>query len=252
MQAKFSVVLITKNAAQHLSKCLESCQFADEIVVIDSGSEDETVAIANSYGAKTIYQKWLGFGPQKQFAIEQASHDWVLCLDADEWLSVKLSTNIKNILTYPQCLAYRFPRSNRFMGKFLRHGEGYPDLSLRLFDRRYAKWSNDSVHEKVITSSTVGTLQGDLMHESGEDIALYLSKQNRYTTLQALTLHTRGKKAGTAKLVFSPILRFFKFYIFKQGFRDGLPGFVHITIGCMNSFIKYAKLRELTRLKSLK
>jgi len=137
-------------------------------------------------------------------------------------------------------------------GKFLRHGEGYPDLSLRLFDRRYAKWSNDSVHEKVITSSTVGTLQGDLMHESGEDIALYLSKQNRYTTLQALTLHTRGKKAGTAKLVFSPILRFFKFYIFKQGFRDGLPGFVHITIGCMNSFIKYAKLRELTRLKSLK
>ena len=249
MQALFSVVLITQNAAGHLAKCLGSCSFADEIVVVDSGSTDETIAIANTYGAKVIHKTWQGFGPQKHFAVQQAKHDWVLCLDADEWLSQELSSNINKILSYPQHAAYRFPRCNKFMGRFLRHGEGYPDLSLRLFDRRQAQWSNDAVHEYVITSAAVGVLKGDLMHESGEDIALYLNKQNRYTTLQAHTLHARGKKISTSKLVLSPILRFFKFYLLRQGFRDGLPGFVHICIGCMNSFVKYAKLRELYRLE---
>lgn len=250
MQATLSVVLITCNAADHLEKCLDSCRLADEIVVVDSGSEDRTLEIARRYGARIVHQDWLGFGRQKQFAVSQACNDWVLCLDADEWLSITLSNNIKEILRYPQHPAYRFARCNRFMGRFLRHGEGYPDWNLRLFDRRRARWSDDDVHEYVITDGPVGSIAGDLMHESGEDIARYIHKQNRYTTLQAETLYRRGKKVSTARMLISPLTRFIKFYLVRQGFRDGVPGLVHIAIGCMNSFIKYAKLRELYRLES--
>lgn len=250
MSEPISVVLITKNAAALLEKCLQSCAFADEIVVVDSGSSDRTLAIASVYKAKVIHQDWLGFGPQKQFAIEQASHDWVLCLDADEWLSDTLINEIKVLMTKPTGHAWRFARSNKFMGRFLKYGEGYPDYSLRLFHRRHARWSDDLVHEYVIADGEIGTLKGDLMHESGEDIARYLEKQNRYTTLQAEALFQRGKKAGAGKLVFSPLLRFIKFYLVRQGFRDGLPGLVHISIGCFNSYIKYAKLIELHRLAS--
>lgn len=249
MLAPFSVVLITKNAATHLETCLRSCTEVAEIIVVDCGSNDQTIEIAEKFGARVILQAWLGFGPQKQFAVDQASHDWVLCLDADEWLSIELLNNIKHILSYPQFTAYRFARCNKFMGRFLRHGEGYPDLSLRLFDRRHAHWSDDLVHEYVVAEGEVGRLDGDLMHESGEDIARYLEKQNRYTSLQAEMLHARGKRVSVGKMLLSPVLRFVKFYFFRQGFRDGLAGLVHIAIGCMNSFIKYAKLRELYRLE---
>ncbi len=248
MSEALSVVLITKNAETQLEKCLQSCAFADEIVVVDSGSTDRTLAIASAYKAKVIHQDWLGFGPQKQFAVAQASHDWVLCLDADEWLSDKLRNEIMQLLENPGAYAWRFARSNKFMGRFLKFGEGYPDYSLRLFHRQHARWSDDAVHEYVQTNGKVGTLAGDLMHESGEDIALYLSKQNRYTSLQAEALYQRGKQCGLAKLVFSPLTRFIKFYLVRQGFRDGLPGLVHISIGCFNSYIKYAKLIELHRL----
>ncbi|WP_252346127.1 MULTISPECIES: glycosyltransferase family 2 protein [unclassified Paludibacterium] len=242
-------MLITLNAAAHLEKCLQSCQFADEIVVVDSGSHDATLEIAQRYGARTIEQAWLGFGPQKQFAVDQASHDWVLCLDADEWLSEELANNIKAILSYPQHECYHFARCNKFMGRFLRHGEGYPDLSLRLFDRRKAHWSDDKVHEYVVTNSAVGRIAGDLMHESGEDIAHYLNKQNQYTSLQARQMFENRKNVSLAKMLLSPLIRFIKFYLVRQGWRDGLPGLVHISIGCMNSFIKYAKLREFYRLE---
>lgn len=248
MRNALSVVLITKNAGVSLRKCLDSCRWADEILLVDSGSSDDTQTIAMDYGARFIHQDWLGFGPQKQFAVRQASHDWVLCLDADEWLSEELTTEINGLLNNPQQMAYRFARCNRFMGRFLRHGEGYPDLSLRLFHRAHARWSDDAVHETVLTEGPVGRLQGDLMHESGEDVALYLAKQNRYTSLQAEMLYKRGKTVGVGKLLFSPLLRFVKFYLLRQGFRDGLPGFVHIAIGCFNSYIKYAKLIELHRL----
>ncbi|KZE28868.1 glycosyltransferase family 2 protein [Crenobacter luteus] len=249
MVLSISVVLITKNAAHSLKACLDSCRFADEVVLVDSGSRDDTIAIANTYGARVIHQDWLGFGPQKQFAVGQARNDWVLCLDADEWLSETLRNEIIGLPRHPQAVAYRFPRCNKFMGRFLRHGEGYPDMSLRLFDRRRARWSDHAVHEYVIADGPVGTLSGDLMHESGEDISVYLAKQNRYTDLQADALFVAGKRVGALKLVSSPLLRFFKFYLVRQGFRDGLPGLVHILIGCFNSFVKYAKLLEKQRLE---
>ena len=134
-----------------------------------------------------------------------------------------------------------------FLGRWLRHGEGYPDWSPRLFDRRSARWSDDAVHEKVLYAVTPGTLAGDLLHESAEDLARYLDKQNRYTTLAAEQLYERGRRAGAFSLIASPLVRFFKFYILRLGFLDGLAGLVHISIGCMNSYLKYAKLIELHR-----
>lgn len=242
-----SVVLITLNAAAQLSECLASVAFADEVVVVDSGSTDGTAEVAAKFGARVLQKEWLGFGPQKQFAVAQAANDWVLCLDADERVSPELAASITRELQAPGAKVYRMARCNRFLGRWLRHGEGYPDWSPRLFDRRHARWSDDAVHEKVLYEGTAGTLQGDLLHDSAEDLRRYLEKQNRYTTLAAEALHARGRRAGMAHLLFSPLLRFFKFYVLRLGFLDGLPGLVHIAIGCTNSFMKYAKLQELSR-----
>jgi glycosyltransferase involved in cell wall biosynthesis len=245
MAEPLSVVIIARDAAPSLPACLKSAGFADEILLVDSGSTDDTVAVAQGHGARVLHQDWLGFGPQKQFAVEQARHRWVLCLDADERVSEGLRAAIQDALATPAFRAYRMPRCNRFMGRWLRHGEGYPDLSLRLFDRENARWSDDPVHEKVVTDLPVGTLEGDLLHESQDSIAQYLEKQNRYTTLQAERLWEAGRQGSAGQMVLSPLLRFLKFYLLRRGFLDGLPGFVHIAIGCFNSFVKYAKLREL-------
>ena len=244
MRQPFSVAIITLNAATQLEACLQSVRFADDIVVVDSGSTDGTQALAERYGARVIDQTWLGFGPQKQFAVNAARHDWVLCLDADERVTPQLQTAIEHTLTQPTNSAYRFARCNRFLGRYLKHGEGYPDWSLRLFDRRQARWSDDAVHEKVVANGIVGTLQGDLLHDSAETLAAYLTKQNRYTTLAAEMALQAGKRASFGRIAFSPIIRFIKFYLIRQGFRDGLPGLIHIAIGCMNSFVKYAKMLE--------
>jgi hypothetical protein len=139
------------------------------------------------------------------------------------------------------------PRRNRFLGRGLGHGEGYPDWSLRLFHRAHARWSQDPVHEKIVTDRPVLRLQGDLLHDSAETLERYLEKQNRYTSLQAEALHAAGRHASTLQLVLSPLLRFLKFYVLRLGFLDGVPGLVHIAIGCMNSFNKYAKLKALER-----
>ncbi len=242
-----SVVLITQNAAAQLPECLASVAFADEVVVVDSGSGDGTAEVAARYGARVVAKEWLGFGRQKQFAVEQAAHDWVLCLDADERVSPELAASLVRALDSPEAPVYRMARRNRFLGRWLRHGEGYPDWSPRLFDRRHARWSDDVVHEKVLYAVSPGTLAGDLLHDSAEDLGRYLEKQNRYSTLAAQELHRQGRRAGVVELALSPAVRFFKFYLLRLGFLDGLPGLVHISIGCMNSFLKYAKLIELRR-----
>lgn len=250
-----SAVLITRNAASQLESCLESLSFCDEILIVDSGSSDDTVAIAQRRGARVVETHWRGFGPQKRFAVEQARYDWVLCIDADERVSDPLRDAIRTVMAKPGYDAYAFPRCNRFLGRYLRHGEGYPDWSLRLFDRRHARWSDDAVHEKVLSDGAVGRLQGDLLHDSAETLEHYLEKQNRYTTLAAEAAWTRNKRIGAARLLLSPALRFIKFYFLRRGFRDGVPGLIHILIGCNSSFLKHAKLwsmrdREQTREQS--
>ena len=242
-----SAVLITRNAAALVEPCLESVAFADEIVVVDSGSTDATPEIAQRRGARIVQKEWLGFGRQKQFAVEQARHDWVLCLDADERVSPELAASIRAALAAPVAPVYRMPRRNRFLGRWLAHGEGYPDWSPRLFNRMNARWSDDLVHEKVLFAVTPGTLQGDLLHDSYDDLSAYLERQNRYTTLAARQAYERGRSAGVAHLLLSPVVRFIKFYLLRLGFLDGLPGLLHISIGCINSYVKYAKLIELRR-----
>ena len=246
-RAALSAVLITRNAASVLDACLESVAFADDIVIVDSSSTDGTIGIAQRRRARVVQKEWLGYGRQKQFAVEQAVHDWVLCVDADERVSPQLAASIQDALAAPAAPVYRMARRNRFLGRWLSHGEGYPDWSARLFNRLNARWSDDLVHEKVLYAVTPGTLQGDLLHDSADDLSSYLERQNRYTTLAARQAFDRGRGAGVLNLVLSPLARFLKFYLFRLGFLDGVPGLVHISIGCMNSYLKYAKLMELQR-----
>jgi glycosyltransferase involved in cell wall biosynthesis len=247
-----SLVIITRDAAHELADCLASVAFAAETIVVDSGSTDDTAALAARSGARVIVQQWLGFGPQKNFAVGQAAHDWVLCLDADERVTPALAASICAVFAggapgTAAISAYSIARRNRFLGRWLAHGEGYPDWNIRLFDRRRARWSADLVHEKVVADGPVARLDGDLLHASAESVDAYIAKQNRYTTVQAQTLFARGERASVAQLIFSPVARFLRFYVLRLGFLDGAAGFAHIAIGAFASFLKYAKLRALQR-----
>jgi glycosyltransferase involved in cell wall biosynthesis len=240
-----SLVVVAHDAGKQLADCLASAAFASEALVVDSGSTDDTVEIARRSGARVIAQPWLGYGPQKNFAVAQAAHDWVLCLDADECVSPELERAIRGALREPGHRAYAMARRNRFLGRWLAHGEGYPDWNLRLFDRRHARWSEDVVHEHVLPDGAVGRLDGDLLHASAESLDGYLTKQNRYTTLQAEAMYARGDRFSFIRLVLSPVTRFLRFYVLRGGFMDGSAGLIHIAIGSFNSFCKYAKLRAL-------
>jgi len=245
-----SVVVITLNAAGQLAACLESVRFADEVVVVDSGSADHTVEIAQASGARVVAKAWLGFGAQKNFAVSVAAHDWVLCLDADERVSPELAPSIQSAMQAPRLAAFALARRNRFLGRWLSHGEGYPDWNVRLFDRRRARWSDDPVHERVVVDGPVARLPGDLLHESAESLDAYLAKQNRYTSLQAEALFAAGRRASVIQLWLSPLVRFCKFYVFRAGFLDGAAGLIHIAIGCFASFSKHAKLLALQQQRS--
>ena len=245
-----TVAIITLNAASQIEPCLESVAFADEILLVDSGSTDGTPELARRLGARVETKEWLGFGRQKGHAVAIARHDWVLCLDADERVTEQLARSIRAAMASPRYRAWRMARRNRFLGRWLSHGEGYPDWSLRLFHRAHASWSSDEVHEAVLTTADVGTLEGDLLHDSAEDIATYVAKQNRYTSLHAQALYKQGVRASPWRLIASPLARFVKFYIVRLGFLDGAAGFAHILIGCHATFLKYLKLLELHKASS--
>lgn len=249
-----SLVVITRNAAGEIAACLDSAPFAADVLVVDSDSGDDTVAIARDKGARVLQRPFDGFGPQKRFAVAQATHDWVLCLDADECLSPELACSIAALFAQgaPQAAAFALSRRNRFLGRWLAHGEGYPDWNVRLFDRRRARWTDDEVHEHVLADGPIERLAGDLMHASAESVDEYIAKQNRYTTLQAQAMHARGERAGFARIALSPLVRFLRFYVLKGGFLDGAAGFAHVAIGAFASFLKYVKLRALQRAASPK
>ena len=242
-----SVLVTTRDEAANLPACLDSVTWADEVLVVDSGSTDETVDIARRHGARVEHKEWLGFGRQKQYAVSIARNDWVLCIDVDERVTEPLARSIRAAFASRRYRAYRMARRNRFLGVWLAHGEGYPDWTLRLFHRASASWSNDEVHEAVLTTAEVGRLEGDLLHDSAEDIGTYIAKQNRYTSLHAEALYRQGVRAAYWRLVTSPFVRFLKFYVIRLGFLDGGPGFAHIAIGCHTSFLKYLKLIELQK-----
>lgn len=248
-----SLCVITLNEAKNIQRCLASVPFASDIVVLDSGSTDETLTLAQSLGARTFNEHWRGFGPQKRRSVELALHDWVLCLDADEELSEELQREVYQVLK-AELIAhdgYRIPRRSWHLGRWLSHGGWYPDFQTRLFRRSKLQWSDDGLHESV-RGKNIGTLKADLFHYPFENLADQVATNNRYSTLGAEALSKSGKQFGLWRLITRPAVKFIELYFFKQGFRDGLAGYV-IAVGAAYSlFLKYAKLWENQRLTTKK
>ncbi|WP_222565890.1 glycosyltransferase family 2 protein [Novilysobacter antarcticus] len=225
-----SACIITFNEAARIGDCLASLAFCDEIVVVDSQSTDATVQIADAMGARVLERPFTGFRSQKQFAIEQARNDWVLCVDADERVSDALREAIlaARDAGFVDAAGYRFARLDHYFGRFLRHGNAYPDRILRLFDRRRGGWRGTrEIHEAASVDGPVKTLAGDLVHYPYRSLEQQLAKTQRYARMMAEHDFARGKRASLAKLVLSPAWRFWRGYILRAGFLDGWHGLVY-------------------------
>jgi len=244
--SKISAIVIVYNEEKNIRRCLESLNWADEIVIVDSYSQDKTKEIASSFTDKIFDVKWEGFGKKKEFAREKASFEWVLSIDADEVVSDKLKGEIKKIMAQDKTKGgYYIPRLSNFLGKWIKHSGWQPDYVLRLFRKSSARFDQSLVHEKLILNGKAGFLKNKLLHYTDPDIHHYLSKMDKYTTLGAEKLLQEGKKATFFDLVLRPPVLFFKIFILKGAFLDGWHGFL---LACFSSFhvlSKYAKLWHL-------
>ncbi|WP_184170949.1 glycosyltransferase [Rhabdobacter roseus] len=239
-------MIITFNEAHILAKTLQSVSWASEIIIVDSGSTDGTVEVARAHGARVLHRAFDGYGAQKHFAVQQATHDWILSLDADELVSEELGREIRELLrTEPPHRGYRFPISLVFMGRMLRYSGEYNKKFLRLFDRRAGNFTTDQVHERIQLQGTIGTLQQRVYHYSYENLSDFLEKQNRYSSLSAQKLLLKGKKASALKTVLRFPLTFLRIYVLRFGVLDGYPGFMWAMVMAAFTTTKYAKLREI-------
>ncbi len=246
--ASLSVIVITKNEAHNIAACLKSVLFADQLVVLDSGSTDDTLKIAEKMGAEISQSgDWSGFGVQKNRALALASCDWVLSIDADERLSPELQAEISSALANPQFDIYSLPRLSSYCGQDMRHSGWYPDRITRLFKRDAAIFSNDLVHEKIITSRPVGQLKSHLLHESFTSFESVLDKANRYSTAGAQILFKRGKKASLGKALGHGVWAFFRTYVLRLGFLDGRMGLVLAISNAEGTYYRYLKLWLMSR-----
>ncbi len=240
------MTVITKNEQVNLPRALESVQWADEIVVVDCGSTDETVAIASRYTSRVIVRGWPGYVAQKNYAAEAATHDWVLSLDADERVTSGLADEIRRILaTEPVVAGYRIPRVTRYLGRWIRTTDWYPDYQLRLYDRRRGRWQGRHVHESVSVDGTIALLTGELEHHAYRDTAHHLEKMNAYAALAAKSLDEQQRKSSAFELVVHAPVAFFRNYILRGGFRDGTPGLIVSTLNAFYVFLKFARLWEI-------
>ncbi|PPU38295.1 glycosyltransferase family 2 protein [Xanthomonas arboricola] len=227
---RISACIIAFNEADRLRDCLRSLAFCDEIVVVDSGSTDATVTLAAAHGARVLQRAFDGYRSQKAFCVAQASHDWVLCLDADERVSDALRASIIAARDggFAGAAGYRFARLSEYFGRFLHHGNAYPDRVLRLFDRRRGGWRGKrEIHEAASVDGAVATLTGDLIHYPYRSLAQQLAKTQRYAQMMAEHEHARGKRATWSKLVLAPAWRFWRGYLLRGGFRDGWHGLIY-------------------------
>lgn len=245
-----SAVLITKNESRNVERCLRSLAgVADEIVVVDDFSADDTVAICERHGARVVRHEWLGFGPQKNLANGLARHDYVLSLDADEELDAALAAAIRAAKASGLAGAYELARLNSYYGRFMRHGFEYPDRKVRLFPRSRASWDEQPVHEQLRLDAglAVTRLPGHLNHYTYARVEEHVAKANRYTDLSARAALARGKRPSLAKIVLSPLVTFLRAYVVKRGFLDGLHGFVLARLHAQATFLKHVKLWDLHR-----
>lgn len=247
-----TVTIVTLNEEKNISRCIESVNFASEVIVIDSFSQDKTCEIARGLGAKVHQEKWRGYGGQKSFAAEKAQNDWVLALDADEAVSQELAEKIRMIFADPSKVdpekAFLLPRRSYYLGQWIDYGGWYPDYQKRLFNRKHSHWDGAPIHEKVI-SAKEEKWNADLYHYVFDNISEQVTTNNRYSSLQAEKMQRDGKKFSLFKLITKPWVKFMETYFLKRGFMDGLPGFI-ISVGAAYSvFIKWAKLWELEKEK---
>lgn len=245
---KLSVTLITQNESADLAAALESVTWADEIVVVDSGSTDDTVAIARRFTERVSVNAWPGYVAQKNHAAALASHDWILSLDADERVTPALAAEIRALLgSAPAHRAYRMPRITWHLGRWIRSTDWYPDHQLRLYDRTAARWTGGHVHEGLSVDGSVGRLQGSLEHFAYRDISDHLDTIDRYTSLAARQMAEQGRTAGLLQLAVHPPLAFLRNYVARGGFRDGTAGFIVSAMNAYYVFLKFAKLWERRR-----
>jgi glycosyltransferase involved in cell wall biosynthesis len=245
---KLSIILITKNEAANIRACLESVAWADEVVVVDSGSTDDTVSVCKELGAQVHVHDWPGFGVQKNRALSYATKDWVLSLDADERVTPGLRADIERVLHAVNTAdAYLVPRLSNYCGRFMRHSGWYPDLLPRLFKRGKARFSDDLVHERLVVEGETGELHGMLLHYAFDDLEEVLHKVNQYSTAGAQMMQQRGRKASLSGAVLRGIWSFVRTYIMRGGFLDGREGFMLAVSNAEGTYYRYLKLMLLNR-----
>lgn len=243
-----SVVVITLNEERNLPRCLKSVQnIADEIIIIDSFSEDETGKIARSFGAKVFYNPFEDYVKQKNIAVEKASHDWILSLDADEALSPELEKSILAVKENPQYEAYELSRLTNYCGKWIKHCGWYPDKKTRLFNRNAGAWEGAQIHESwqaYNKESAIGTLKGDLLHYSYYSFSDHVKQIEKFTEIAARTAVAQGKTCSFMKMWLAPKWGFFVDYIVRLGILDGYYGFMVCKYSAWAAFVKYSKIRQ--------
>ncbi|NLP41419.1 MAG: glycosyltransferase family 2 protein [Veillonellaceae bacterium] len=248
---KLTIIILTYNEQRHIKECIESAKFANEILVVDSGSSDDTVRIAQDNGARVISHPITdGFAAQRNFALKQANTEWVMFLDADERITPKLAGEIIQAVKSDSVLAYEIPRRNIAFGHWLRYGGWYPDYCLRLYPRTEVVYDG-IVHEKAIVNIAKQKLKYPLDHYTYDDWDRYFIKFNSYTTLMASQLYEKGKRANILSIVFRPIWAFFRTYILKLGFLDGKMGFIMAAFHYFYTMAKYVKLYYMQRSENI-
>jgi glycosyltransferase involved in cell wall biosynthesis len=242
-----TVAIITRNESRVIARCLESVAWADQVIVLDSGSTDDTADIARRLGAiVTTTTDWPGFGPQKNRALDLATCDWVLSIDADEWVTPELRAEIEQAVRSPGShAAFKLPRLSSYCGRFMRHSGWWPDYVTRLFRRGAARFSPDLVHERLIVEDAVGTLRAALMHEAIVNLEHALHKMNAYSTAGAIMQFERGKTGSLAGAVLHGAWTFVRTYVLRRGFLDGREGFMLAVSNAEGAYYRYLKLALL-------
>ncbi len=244
---KISATLITWNEERKIARAIESLRCCDEILVVDSGSTDRTVEIAQKLNARVVDSPWYGYSKQKNLAAAQAANDWILSLDADEALSEALEAEIWQLRKKgPEYDAYTMPRMAQYLGRWILHSGWYPDRKVRLYDRNRATWVGEFVHESVEVTGTVGHLKSNILHYTCESLSEHVRSVDRYTTLAAQEVASRGEQIGWPRLIFEPGFTFVRTYLFELGFLDGLEGLMIANMAAMYTFLKYAKARNMS------
>ncbi len=244
-----SATVIAQDESARIGDCLDTLRWVDEIIVVDGGSADATREVSRSHGARVLENPWPGYAAQKNFALENASHPWVLSLDADERVTDDLKREIQDLLDReePECDGYFVPRRNIFWGRWMKSKSFYPDYQMRLFRKHAGRFNDRSVHESVEIQGRTGTLRGALEHRSYEDLGDYLRRLERYSRLAALDLQARGVRPRWTHLCLRPPVRFFRNLVLMRGFTDGMDGLIFSALDAFYVFAKYARLLELTK-----